>query len=65
MTTDTIDWRQPEADVIASRIESNASSGDIILMQIGGVTTPAAVDRVIPILKSKGYQLVTVGEILK
>ncbi|SEN38018.1 Peptidoglycan/xylan/chitin deacetylase, PgdA/CDA1 family [Mesobacillus persicus] len=64
-TTDTIDWRQPEEDVIATRIESNASNGDIVLMHIGGVNTPAAVDKVIPKLKSKGYQLVTVGEILK
>jgi LysM repeat protein len=63
-TTDTIDWQQPAVDVIVSRIENNASNGDIVLMHIGGINTPAAVDKVIPILKAKGYQMVKVSEIL-
>lgn len=63
-TIDTIDWQQPSVDVIISRIESGASNGDIILMHIGGINTPEAVDRVIPILKSMGYNLVTLTELL-
>jgi peptidoglycan/xylan/chitin deacetylase (PgdA/CDA1 family) len=63
-TIDTIDWQQPSVDVIISRIQSGASNGDIILMHIGGINTPEAVDRVIPILKSMGYTLVTLTELL-
>lgn len=63
-TIDTIDWQQPSVDVIISRIQSGASNGDIILMHIGGINTPEAVDRVIPILKSLGYNLVTLTELL-
>jgi peptidoglycan/xylan/chitin deacetylase (PgdA/CDA1 family) len=61
---DTIDWQQPSVDVIISRIETSASNGDIILMHIGGINTAEAVDKVIPILKAMGYELVTVGELL-
>ena len=60
-STDTIDWRQPEVDVIVSRNETNASNGDIVLAHIGGINTPKAVDQVIPILRAKGFELVTVG----
>ncbi|PAE42426.1 polysaccharide deacetylase family protein [Bacillus sp. 7884-1] len=63
-TIDTIDWQQPSVEVIISRIQSGASNGDIILMHIGGINTPEAVDRVIPILKSMGYNLVTLTELL-
>ena len=62
---DTIDWQQPATEVIISRIKTGASNGDIILMHIGGINTPAAVDNVIPWLKSQGYQLVPLSELLK
>lgn len=63
-TIDTIDWQQPSVEVIVSRIQSGASNGDIILMHIGGINTPAAVDKVIPLLKEMGYNLVTLTELL-
>ncbi|WHZ05228.1 polysaccharide deacetylase family protein [Neobacillus sp. YX16] len=63
-TIDTIDWQEPSVEVIISRIQSGASNGDIILMHIGGINTPEAVDRVIPILKSMGFNLVTLTELL-
>ena len=62
---DTIDWQQPTTEVIVSRIEAGASNGDIILMHIGGINTPQAVDTVIPKLKAQGYQLVTLDELLQ
>jgi peptidoglycan/xylan/chitin deacetylase (PgdA/CDA1 family) len=61
---DTIDWQQPSVAVIISRIETGASNGDIILMHIGGINTPEAVDKVIPWVKAQGYQLVTVSDLL-
>jgi peptidoglycan/xylan/chitin deacetylase (PgdA/CDA1 family) len=63
-TLDTIDWQQPSAEVIISRIQTGASNGDIILMHIGGINTPEAVDKVIPILRAMGYNLVTLTELL-
>ncbi|NHC39755.1 polysaccharide deacetylase family protein [Bacillus sp. MM2020_1] len=62
---DTIDWQQPATEVIISRIKTGASNGDIILMHIGGINTPAAVDNVIPWLKAQGYQLVPLRVLLK
>ncbi|MEH7073304.1 polysaccharide deacetylase family protein [Neobacillus drentensis] len=62
---DTIDWKQPATDVIISRIKNGASNGDIILMHIGGINTPEAVDKVIPWLKDQGYQLVPLSILLK
>ena len=62
---DTIDWQQPATEVIISRIKTGASNGDIILMHIGGINTPAAVDNVIPWLKAQGYQLVPLSVLLK
>ena len=62
---DTIDWQQPATEVIISRIKTGASNGDIILMHIGGINTPAAVDNVIPWLKAQGYQLVPLSDLLE
>lgn len=61
---DTIDWQQPTADVIVQRIMNKATGDDIILMHIGGINTPKAVDQVIPMLKKEGYRLVTLTEVL-
>ncbi len=62
---DTLDWKQPSVDYLVSRITANASNGDIVLMHIGGINTPQAVDQVIPVLKAKGYKIVTVTEVRK
>jgi peptidoglycan/xylan/chitin deacetylase (PgdA/CDA1 family) len=61
---DTIDWQQPSTEVIISRIKTGASKGDIILMHIGGINTPEAIDKVIPWLKNQGYQLVPLSDLL-
>lgn len=61
---DSIDWRQPTMEELISRIEAGASNGDIILMHIGGINTPDAVDQVIPKLKAMGYEIVPLSELL-
>ncbi|MGG1674927.1 polysaccharide deacetylase family protein [Neobacillus sp. NRS-1170] len=61
---DTIDWQQPSTETLVSRIKAGASNGDIILMHIGGINTPGAVDTVIPWLQAQGYKLVTLTELL-
>jgi peptidoglycan/xylan/chitin deacetylase (PgdA/CDA1 family) len=64
-TIDTIDWKQPSAEYIVNRIINGASNGDIILMHIGGINTPAAIDEAIPILKADGFELVTLDVMIK
>ncbi len=62
---DTLDWQQPSADVIAQRILDKAQNGDIVLMHIGGINTPAGVDKAIPKLKERGFEIVPLSEVLK
>jgi peptidoglycan/xylan/chitin deacetylase (PgdA/CDA1 family) len=64
-TIDTIDWKQPSTEYIVNRIINGASNGDIILLHIGGINTPAAIDKAIPILKADGFELVTLDVMMK
>ncbi len=66
-TADTNDWRRPGADTIYARIMGGARSGAIILCHDGGGPrsgTVAAVRRAVPALQARGYQLVTVSQLL-
>ena len=63
---DTMDWSMPGSGHIAS-VGSSASSGSIVLMHDGGGTrsqTVSALPSIISSLKSRGYKLVTVSELL-
>jgi peptidoglycan/xylan/chitin deacetylase (PgdA/CDA1 family) len=66
---DTIDWRPtadggPTADDIVARVVSQAERGSIVLMHLGGFHTLEALPRIVSELQSRGYELVTVGELL-
>lgn len=66
---DTIDWRPttdggPTADDIVAKVVSQADRGSIVLMHLGGFNTLAALPRIVSELRSRGYELVTVGELL-
>ncbi|MGE7692694.1 polysaccharide deacetylase family protein [Lysinibacillus sp. NPDC094177] len=61
---DTLDWQEPTADTIFSRIFSKLTGNDIVLAHLNGKPTAAAMDLVIPELKKQGYQLVKVSEML-
>jgi peptidoglycan/xylan/chitin deacetylase (PgdA/CDA1 family) len=64
---DTVDWTQPGSDTIYSRAVNGARAGSIILMHDGGGSrqqTVAALPRIIETLESRGFELVTVTEIL-
>ena len=60
---DTADWLRPGVDRIVRRIVPNAHPGAIVLMH-PTEQTPAALELIIPGLLSKGYELVTVHELL-
>ena len=61
---DTLDWKYKDAGKIYNTIMSDVKDGDIILCHDLHSTTVDAMERVIPALIEKGYQLVTVSELL-
>ena len=61
-SVDTKDWESRNADKVAKQILS-AKDGDIVLMHDLYESTLKAVEKTIPELKKRGYQLVTVSEL--
>ena len=61
---DSLDWKDLSAEQISKRIVSQVSSGSIILCHNNGLHTAEALPLVIADLKNKGYEFVTVGELL-
>ncbi len=65
---DTRDWEHASPSNIAETVIKNISGGDIILMHdyvSGKNTTCDALEIIIPALQEKGYEFVTVSELLK
>lgn len=63
-SVDTNDWRKPSADTLVNRAVNDARDGSIILMHENKANTLAALPRIITYLQAKGYELVTVSELL-
>jgi polysaccharide deacetylase family sporulation protein PdaB len=65
--TDSLDWMKPGVDKIIQRVVSRAHSGDIILMHASDSCpqTPEALPVIIDELRKKGYEFVTVSELLE
>lgn len=63
-SVDTLDWKNKNADMVYNTIMNDVKDGDIILCHDLHGTTVDAMERVIPDLIEKGYQLVTVSELL-
>lgn len=67
---DSLDWKQPGADVIADFVTANAGPGSIILMHDGGhwtmdlSGTVNSLHQIIPSLQQKGLEFVTIPELL-
>ncbi|VBB05000.1 polysaccharide deacetylase [Lucifera butyrica] len=64
---DTKDWRCPPVGDIVDSVLKNVKPGSIILLHDGKYPspTPEAVDCIIDSLKSRGYEFVTVSELLQ
>lgn len=62
---DTLDWLTKDPGAIEKEIMENVSDGDIILCHDLHETTVDAMETVIPKLLEKGYQLVTVSELMR
>lgn len=59
---DTLDWKYKSVDCIVSRATKNAKDGNIILMHDIHARTVKALEKIIPILKEEGYELITISE---
>lgn len=64
-SVDTLDWKTKNADAVYNEIMKDVSDGVIILCHDLHKTTVDAMERVIPALIKKGYQLVTVSQLLE
>lgn len=62
---DTEDWRSRNAHEIAQRILDNAKDGDIVLMHDIYDSTAEAVEIVVPMLKERGFQILSVSELAR
>jgi peptidoglycan/xylan/chitin deacetylase (PgdA/CDA1 family) len=63
-TVDPLDWRYRDADTVYRSIMSQVENDSIILVHDTRPTTAAAMERVIPQLIERGFQLVTVSELI-
>lgn len=62
-SVDTEDWRYKDVEYIKNMILDNVSDGDIVLMHDLYETTVEATREVLPILYTRGYQVVSVSEL--
>ena len=64
-SVDPRDWESQDKDAIVSHVLSHVKDGDIVLMHDLYKPTADAVAELVPVLQAKGYQLVTVSELLQ
>jgi peptidoglycan/xylan/chitin deacetylase (PgdA/CDA1 family) len=64
-SVDTLDWKTKNANAVYNAIMKDAKNRAIILCHDLHKTTVEAMERVIPALIEKGYQLVTVSELME
>lgn len=62
---DTNDWQRPGVNVVVNRAVNGAKPGAIILMHDIHSSTVAAVEGIVKGLQARGYQLVTVSELIE
>ena len=64
-TIDTLDWTGNSATTIYNRVMNGLQPGAIVLMHTGAATnTVAALERLIPAIKNKGYKFVTISQLM-
>lgn len=61
---DTIDWQRPGAEVIINRVLTKAHNGGIVLMHPTEPTVQA-LPAIIEGLRERGFEMITVGEMLE
>ena len=64
-TIDTMDWETRDTEFIKNEILNKVKDGDILLMHDLYANTAAAIEQVVPVLIERGFQLVTVSELME
>jgi len=62
---DTLDWKKRNSDYIVNYVIDNVKDGDIILFHDSYGSTVKAVEELLPILYSMGYQVMSVSELFE
>ncbi len=62
---DTNDWRYRNSDYLVNYVIENVKDGDIILFHDAYDSTVKAIEELLPLLYSKGYQVMSVSELFK
>lgn len=62
---DTLDWKHRNSDYLINYVLDNVSDGDIILFHDSYNSTVEAIEELLPLLYSKGYQVMSVKELSK
>lgn len=61
---DSLDWKNTTSQEIYDRVMSKIGPGEIILFHNAAKATPDAIRRIIPELKSKGYDIVPISQLI-
>lgn len=61
---DSLDWKDPSADEIVSRIEKRLCPGSIILLHNGATNTPEALPKLIEMIQAQGYRIAPISELI-
>lgn len=59
------DWRLVSAQTLTDHVESHATAPDIVLLHSGRIETVEMLGRIVPWFRAKGFEFVTVGELLR
>ena len=62
-SVDTLDWKSKNADAIFKVVTETTKDGSVLLFHDIYSTSVDAVERIIPELKKRGYEMVTVSEL--
>lgn len=62
---DTNDWRYKNSDYLVNYVIDNVKDGDIILFHDSYNSSVEAIEKLLPLLYSKGYQVMSVSELAK
>ncbi len=61
---DTLDWQSRNSASVVAKIKNNVRNGSIVLMHDLYASTASATETIVPWLVNRGYQLVTVSELM-
>lgn len=64
-SVDTLDWKHKNKEMVKKIVRQNTRNGSIILMHDIHTSTAQALDSILTELSSKGYQFVTVSQLLE